>query len=98
MELRDLFFATPARLKFLRTERAETQAVAEAGRRLAMAEPDVGFCLASDGREIFRADAEQGELFGALTMRLTRIMGVEFTDNALPIDAERDGTSGLQPR
>ncbi|MGR3198769.1 MAG: DNA mismatch repair endonuclease MutL [Paracoccus sp. (in: a-proteobacteria)] len=91
VELRDLFFATPARLKFLRTERAETQAVAEAVRRLAMAEPYVGFCLASDGREIFRADAEQGELFGALTMRLTRIMGVEFTDNALPIDAERDG-------
>ncbi|MBM3603183.1 MAG: DNA mismatch repair endonuclease MutL [Alphaproteobacteria bacterium] len=91
VELRDLFFATPARLKFLRTERAETQAVAEVVRRLAMAEPYVGFCLSADGREIFRADAEQGELFGALTTRLTRIMGPEFIDNALPIDAERDG-------
>lgn len=91
VELRDLFFATPARLKFLRTERAETQAVAEVVRRLAMAEPYVGFSLLADGREIFRADAEQGELFGALTTRLTRIMGAEFTDNALPINAERDG-------
>nr|WP_111301545.1 DNA mismatch repair endonuclease MutL [Paracoccus saliphilus] len=90
VELRDLFFATPARLKFLRTERAETQAVAEVVRRLAMAEPYVGFCLSADGREIFRADAEQGELFGALTTRLTRIMGSDFVDNALLIDAERD--------
>ncbi|MFN3525145.1 MAG: DNA mismatch repair endonuclease MutL [Paracoccus sp. (in: a-proteobacteria)] len=91
VELRDLFFATPARLKFLRSDRAETQAVAEIVRRLAMAEPYVGFALTADGREIFRADAEQGELFGALTTRLTRIMGAEFIDNALPLDAERDG-------
>ncbi|TJZ92299.1 DNA mismatch repair endonuclease MutL [Paracoccus gahaiensis] len=91
VELRDLFFATPARLKFLRTERAETQAVAEVVRRLAMVEPYVGFSLSADGREIFRADAEQGELFGALTTRVTRLMGVEFIDNALPMDAERDG-------
>ncbi|WP_022707903.1 DNA mismatch repair endonuclease MutL [Paracoccus zeaxanthinifaciens] len=91
VELRDLFFATPARLKFMRTDRAETQAVADVMRRLAMAEPYVGFRLTADGREIFRTDAEQGELFGALTMRLTRIMGPEFTENALSIDAERDG-------
>lgn len=91
VELRDLFFATPARLKFLRTDRAETQAVADTVRRLAMAEPYVGFSLTADGREIFRADAEQGELFGALTTRLTRLMGPDFIDNALPMDAERDG-------
>ena len=90
VELRDLFFATPARLKFLRSDRAETQAVAETVRRLAMAEPFVGFTLTADGREIFRADAEQGELFGALTTRLTRIMGADFIDNALPLDATRD--------
>lgn len=91
VELRDLFFATPARLKFLRTDRAETQVVADTVRRLAMAEPYVGFSLTADGREIFRADAEQGELFGALTTRLTRLMGTDFIDNALPMDAERDG-------
>ncbi|WP_418024367.1 DNA mismatch repair endonuclease MutL [Paracoccus sp. TD-10] len=93
VELRDLFFATPARLKFLRSDRAETQAVAEVVRRLAMAEPYVGFTLTDEdeGRVLFRADAEQGELFGALQTRLARVMGREFIDNALPIDATRDG-------
>ena len=91
VELRDLFFATPARLKFMRTERAETQAVADTVRRLAMAEPWVGFTLTADGRDIFRADAEQGELFGALQARLSRVMGRDFIDNTIAIDAERDG-------
>lgn len=91
VELRDLFFATPARLKFMRSDRAETQAVAETLRRLAMAEPYVGFSLSADGREIFRADAEQGELFGALQTRLARVMGRDFIDNAITLDAERDG-------
>ena len=45
VELRDLFFATPARLKFLRSDRAEVQAIADVVRRLAMAEPQVGFTL-----------------------------------------------------
>ncbi len=91
VELRDLFFATPARLKFMRSERAETQAVADTLRRLAMAEPWVGFTLTADGREVFRADAEQGELFGALQARLARVMGPEFIDNTIALDAERDG-------
>ena len=91
VELRDLFFATPARLKFLRGDRAETMAVAECVRRLAMAEPFVGFTLTADGKEIFRADAEQGELFDALQIRLSRVMGRDFIDNAIPMDAERDG-------
>jgi DNA mismatch repair protein MutL len=91
VELRDLFFATPARLKFMRSERAETQAVTETIRRLAMAEPYVGFSLNADGREIFRADCEQGELFGALQARLSRVMGRDFIDNAIAIDAQRDG-------
>jgi len=93
VELRDLFFATPARLKFLRTERAETQAVADVLRRLAMAEPFVGFALTDEdeGRVLFRADAEQGELFDALQTRLGRVMGRDFIENAIPIDATRDG-------
>ncbi len=91
VELRDLFYATPARLKFMRGERAETQAIAEILRRLAMAEPYVGFTLTSDGRELFRVDAEQGELFGALQARIGRVMGRDFIENCLAIDAERDG-------
>ncbi len=65
VELRDLFFATPARLKFMRSDRAEAQAIHECIRRLAMAEPAVGFTLrdvsgGGDGRVIFRADAATG--------------------------------------
>ncbi len=95
VELRDLFHATPARLKFLRGDRAEAQAIADVVRRLAMAAPYVGFTLrdetGGEGRVILRADAEQGELFGALQARLSRILGRAFAENSLPIDAERDG-------
>ena len=95
VELRDLFHATPARLKFLRTDRAEAQAIAEVVRRLAMAEPLVGFTLneVSDGtpRTIFRADPQSGDFFDALHGRLTGILGADFTGNALKIDVERDG-------
>lgn len=95
VELRDLFYATPARLKFLRTDRAEAQAIADVMKRLAMAEPYVSFTLrdVSGGaeRELFRADAEQGELFGALAGRLAKVLGRAFQDNALALDAEREG-------
>ena len=96
IELRDLFYATPARLKFLRTDRAEAQAIADVVRRLAMAEPLVGFTLTEviDGeapRVIFRADPATGDFFDALQGRLAGVLGREFIDNALKIDIERDG-------
>ena len=93
VELRDLFFATPARLRFLRSDRAETQAIAEVVRRLAMAEPSVALTLTDEdeGRVLFRADAEQGDLFDALSARIGRVMGREFIENAIPLEAERDG-------
>ncbi|WP_093916556.1 DNA mismatch repair endonuclease MutL [Sulfitobacter marinus] len=92
----DLFFATPARLKFLRTDRAEAQAIADIIKRLAMAEPFVRFTLRDvsgdrPGREVFRAEAEQGDMFAALHGRLAQVLGREFADNSLPIDAEREG-------
>jgi DNA mismatch repair protein MutL len=95
VELRDLFFATPARLKFLRSDRAEMQAVTEVIRRLAMAEPQVGFTLrdvtGGEARTLFRADPANGDLFDALQSRLASVIGRDFTDNALRIDAEREG-------
>ena len=96
VELRDLFYATPARLKFLRSDRAEAQAIKDVVQRLAMAEPFVGFALrdvsgGGEGRIVLRADAEQGELFDALSRRLRILIGKDFADNALPIDAEREG-------
>jgi DNA mismatch repair protein MutL len=94
--LRDLFYATPARLKFLRTDRAEAQAIADVVKRMAMAEPFVRFTLrdvsgGGEGRVVFQADAEQGDLFDALQGRLAQVLGREFAENALPIDAQRDG-------
>jgi DNA mismatch repair protein MutL len=96
VELRDLFHATPARLKFLRSDRAEAQAIADVVRRLAMAEPYVSFTLrdlsgGGDGRVLLRADGCQGDLFDALFTRLSTLLGSEFTENAIRIDAERDG-------
>lgn len=96
VELRDLFYATPARLKFMRTDRAEQQAVSEVIKRLAMAEPFVSFTLrdvsgGGEGRVLFRADGETGDLFDALHGRLARVLGGEFADNALRIDAAREG-------
>ena len=100
VELRDLFYATPARLKFLRTDRAEVQAIGDVVKRLAMAEPFVSFTLrdvsgggAKDngGRLTFRADAQTGDLFDALHGRLRQVLGAEFAENALKIDAEREG-------
>ena len=96
VELRDLFFATPARLKFMRTDRAETQAISDTVKRLAMAQPAVRFMLrdvsgGGEGRVTFRTDSENGDLFDALCARLARVIGREFTENALRIDAMREG-------
>ena len=90
VDLRDLFFATPARLKFLRSDRSETMAVAEVIRRLALAEPGVSFTLrdvteGGEGRVLVQAEAADA------TGRAARIIGRDFADNALWVDTERDG-------
>ena len=95
-ELRDLFYATPARLKFLRSDRAEARDILDIVKRLAMAEPYVGFALqdvsgGGEGRSIFRVETESGDLFEALHGRIARILGAEFAENSVRIDAEREG-------
>ena len=89
VEVRDLFFATPARLKFLKSERAETTAVSDILKRLAMAHPAIGFSLTSDGRKTFAYPPEGGE--DGQLKRLGTILGRDFADNAVPVMAERDG-------
>jgi DNA mismatch repair protein MutL len=93
--LRNLFYATPARLKFLRTDRAETAAINDIVKRLAMAEPFVRFELrdvsGDSPRITFRAEAENGDMFDALHGRLSTVLGREFADNSLKIDALREG-------
>ena len=93
VEVRDLFYATPARRKFLKTPRTELDHAAEAVNKLAMAHPRIGFSLTADGRTVVRlaavpalADDDGGRL-----ERLAQVMGRSFADNALEIDAEREG-------
>ncbi|WP_108836622.1 DNA mismatch repair endonuclease MutL [Tateyamaria sp. Alg231-49] len=92
--LRDLFYATPARLKFLRTDRAEAQAITDAIKRLAMAEPFIRFELrdvSGDPRTVFKTEAQTGNPMAALRARLADVLGGEFAENSIPIDTQREG-------
>ena len=90
VEVRDLFYATPARLKFLKSDRAEGEAVRDVVRRLAMSRPDVAFTLATEERAGVTWDAvPAGE--GARLVRLGDILGSEFYANAVEVRGGRDG-------
>ena len=91
IEVRDLFYATPARLKFLRTTRTETQQIGDTINRLAMARPEIGFTFADEARTRIRLDATQGDLLESRLERLSGVMGREFAANALTVDSEREG-------
>jgi DNA mismatch repair protein MutL len=97
VEVRDLFFATPARLKFLKSDRAEQQAAREALERLAMAYPAVAFTLHVDGRRVLALDVPAADLFEQTRARLRQIMGRAFAEDAPALEVERDGVrlSGL---
>jgi DNA mismatch repair protein MutL len=87
VEVRDLFYATPARLKFLKTARAETGQVMDFLKRLAMAAPGVSFTLRDDEREKLKLLACSG--FDPVEERLAAILGKDFAQNSLPVDALR---------
>lgn len=90
VEVRDLFYATPARLKFMKSERAESMAISEEIKRQAMAHEAVAFTLTLDGRTTLRLPAEHPGFEGRLK-RLGALLGRDFEANALLIDQERDG-------
>ncbi len=92
VEVRDLFYATPARLKFMKSERSEALAIAEEIKRQAMAHEAVAFSLDLDGKRTLRLPAEQAGPAGRLA-RLSAIMGREFSENALEIHHVRDGVT-----
>jgi len=87
VEVRDLFFATPARLKFLKSTQSETLSIKETINRLAMAYPHIHFSLADEKRTILNYPPVP-----SLLARVTQIIGKSFDENALPIEAEYDGT------
>jgi DNA mismatch repair protein MutL len=89
VEVRDLFFATPARLKFLKTEKAEAAAITEIVKRMAIAFPQVRFVLSGTDRTTLEFPAT-GEDHLA---RMAQILGKDFRDNAIEINAEREDVS-----
>jgi DNA mismatch repair protein MutL len=89
-EVRDLFYATPARLKFMKSERSESLAITEEVRRQAMAHEAVGFTLDVDGRRALRLMPEHPGAEGRLK-RLSAVLGREFEENALLLEQEREG-------
>jgi DNA mismatch repair protein MutL len=92
VEVRDLFYATPARLKFLKTDRTEAEAIRDVVRRLAMSRPDVGFTLAGEERAPVTWAAALPDATGRLA-RLGDVLGAEFRANAIAVAAGRDGFS-----
>jgi DNA mismatch repair protein MutL len=89
VEVRDLFFATPARLKFLKTEKAEAAAITEVVKRMAIAFPGVRFVLSGTDRTTLELPATGDDHLA----RMAQILGKDFRDNAIEIDAEREGIS-----
>ncbi len=89
-EVRDLFYATPARLKFMKSERSEALAITDEIKRQAMAHEAVGFALDLDGRRTLRLPPEHPGSEGRLK-RLSAVLGREFEENALLLDHEREG-------
>lgn len=90
IEVRDLFSATPARLKFLKSERAENLAVSETVKRLAMAHPAIGFSLTT-GERVGLSLPPASDTPEGMLQRLGRIMGASFMKDAVPVSGERDG-------
>jgi DNA mismatch repair protein MutL len=92
VEVTDLFYATPARLKFLKQDRTEAEAVREVVRRLAMSRPDVAFTLGGEDRNPVTWAAALPDATGRLA-RLADILGSDFRSNAVAVNAEREGTT-----
>jgi DNA mismatch repair protein MutL len=90
VEVRDLFYATPARLKFLKTDRTEAEAIRDVVRRLAMSRPDVAFTIAGEERAPVTWGAALPGLAGRLA-RLGDVLGAEFRANAVEVRGGREG-------
>ena len=93
VEVRDLFYATPARLKFMKSERVESAAITDMVKRLALARPEIAFSLVNEDRTAFRLEACPPGLLDHGLARLGRILGPDFVEDALPVRAERGNAS-----
>ena len=93
VEVRDLFFATPARLKFLKTPRTERDLAVDSVRRLAMAYPGIAFTVIGDDERLLLRLAAAGGSEPAIARRarLAALLGRDFAENSVEVDAERGG-------
>jgi len=85
IEVRDLFFATPARLKFLRSPKTERGHIIDVLSKLALANPSVGFSLRDESKQIFDYSPSMD-----LKGRLKDVLGPDFVENALGVEGQRD--------
>lgn len=90
IEVSDLFFSTPARLKFLKTAKTENTHCIDVIKRLAMAHPEISFIVRDDNRSLLKLSKSTEDLFSSRLQRLDAIMGNQFAENALLIDSERE--------
>lgn len=90
IEVKDLFFNTPARLKFMKTNNTENQHIKDVMVRLAIAHPYISFTLTNEGKEVLRFGSAQGELMEDTLPRLASFLGREFTQNALIVEGQSE--------
>ena len=90
VEVRDLFYATPARLKFLKSSASEVAQCVDIVNKIAIANPHLSFYLYDENKKKIGLDACQGELFDARLKRAADILGKDFAENSLPIEERRD--------
>jgi len=91
VEVRDLFYATPARLKFLKSDRAEASAITDVVKRIAIAFPCVRFTLSGADRNLLDLPASSTDENQGRAQRIGQILGKEFIENSLYLDGEREG-------
>ncbi|MGE4313488.1 MAG: DNA mismatch repair endonuclease MutL [Pseudobdellovibrionaceae bacterium] len=88
--VKDLFYATPARLKFLKSDQAEYASVKDVVIRLALAHPEIAFRLANNGNTVISVPVSQGDLFDQRLERIGHLIGADFPENSIKLDATRE--------
>ncbi len=89
VEVADLFYATPARLKFMKTDRAEANAISDVIKRTVLGHPEIHISVGGEDRQATEYPQVNGE--DALLRRCEQVLGREFPPNAMLIDAAREG-------
>lgn len=86
IEIRDLFFATPARLKFLRSDKTELAATVDVVKKIALAHPEISFSLTHDGKNLLKLKGQNKDAESNLRQRIIDVIGDDFIKNAAYID------------